>query len=130
MFRSHSELCRTKLDRRFVEDGELLKCGPPPTDKNEPLQINEDAKELWLKFKFVQFAPKWVEARRLMKRRRMNEACGMQQVGAGRILQSKQNEEQQSPQKVVRVAPSLITMPSVVRNLLNKPCSFTIYIPT
>jgi hypothetical protein len=126
MFRSYSELCKTGLDRRFVEDGRLLKCGPPGTDnKNEPLQINEDAKALWLKFKFVQFARKWVvEGRRSMKRRRMNEASGMQ-VGAGRILESEQNVEQQSPQN----APSLITMPSVVRNVLNKPCLFTIYIP-
>jgi hypothetical protein len=116
MFRSHSELCKTKLDRRFVGDGGLLKCGPPPTDnKNEPLRINEDAKALWLKFKFVQFAGKWVEGQRSMKRRRMTEASGMQ-VGAGTILESKQNVEQQSPMKVGRVAPSLITMPSVVRN--------------
>jgi hypothetical protein len=130
MFCSYSELCKTELDRRFVDDGRFLKCGPPGTDnKDEPLQINEDAKELWLEFKFVQFAAKWVEGRRSMKRRRMNEACGMQ-VGAGRVLESKQNVEQQSPQKVVRVAPSLITMPSLVRNLLNKPCLFTIYIPT
>jgi hypothetical protein len=119
MFCSHSELCRTKLDRRFVEDGELLKCRPPPTDKNEPLQINEDAKELWLKFNFVQFTRKWVvEGGRSMKRRRMNEEASGTQVGAEieRTLQSEQKVEQQSPQN----APSFITMPSVVRNALNK----------
>jgi hypothetical protein len=100
-----------------VEDGRLLKCGPPGTDNmNEPLEA------LWLKFKFVQFARKWVEGQRSMKRRRMNEASGMQ-VGA---LELEENVEQQSPQKIVREAPrSLITMPSVVRN-----CLFTIYIPT
>jgi hypothetical protein len=109
MFCVYSEMCKTELDRRFVEDGGLLKCGSPATatDKNEPLQINEDAKALWLKFKFVQFAAKWVEGQRSMKRRRMNEASGMQ-VGA-------------------KMAPSLITMPSVVRNIFNKPCLFTIY---
>jgi hypothetical protein len=129
MFCSYSELCKTELDRRFVEDGRLLKCGPPGTDnKDEPLQINEDAKELWLEFKFVQFAAKWVECRRSMKRRRMNEEASGTQVGAEieRTLQSEQNVEQQSPQN----APSFIMMPSVVRNLLNKPCLFTIYIPT
>jgi hypothetical protein len=110
MFRSPSELCKTELDRRFMEDGRLLKCGPPGTDnKDEPLEIKEDAKALWLKFKFVQFGRKWVEA----DARRS-------------ILESEQNVEQQSSQN----APSFITMPSVVRNVLNKPCLFTLYIPT
>jgi hypothetical protein len=116
--RSYSELCKTELDRRFVEDGGLLQCWPPGTDnKNEPLQIKEDAKALWLKFKFVQFARKWMEARRSMKMRRMNEA-GWLQVGAdiGKTFESAQNVEQQSPQKAVVVVPSLITMPSVVSN--------------
>jgi hypothetical protein len=127
MFRSHSEVCRTKLDRRFVEDGGVLKCGPPGTDnKNEPFQINEDAKGLWLKFKFVQFARKWVEVegRSSMKRRRMNEVSGTQ-VGAEieRILESEQNVERKSPQNV----PSFITMPSVVRNVLNKNYAYLHY---